>query len=185
MLASEVRVAESVVESVPSDARTEATAFISVDPRADVSIDSLLFNFEVSSIHCLDGDAELEEAEPESEDDEGEIDTSADVLLDLSDDNGTVSAEEEELVVGTGEGDSEPGREVTMGPEEEPFTELDEVKEELSHPPQTVSPGIQTVVMVVDTIVLVVKVVLGVPVAVDKTGLIVQEIQSDGRPDGT
>ena len=147
--------------------------------------DSLLFNLEVSSIHCLVGDAELDEAKLDSEDDDGDIDTSADVLFDSSDNDGTVSAEEEALEVGAGEADSEPGEEVSTGIEEEPSMDLGEVELELSHPPQTVSPGIQTVVMVVDTIVLVAKVVLGVPVAVDKTGLIVQEIQSDGRPDGT
>ena len=140
--------------------------------------DSLLFNLEVSSIHCLVGDAELD-----SKDDDGEIDTSADVLLDSSDNDGTVSAEEEESDLGAGEGDSDPGEEVSTGIEEEPSMDLGEV--ELSHPPQTVSPGIQTVVMVVDTIVLVAKFVLGVPVIVDKTGFIVQEIQSDGRPVGT
>ena len=36
VVAFEVRVAERLVESVPSDARTEATAFISVHPRAKV-----------------------------------------------------------------------------------------------------------------------------------------------------
>lgn len=140
---------------------------------------------EVSSIHSLDGDAELDEAEPESEDDEGEIDTSANVLLDSSDDDGTVSAEEEELEVGTGESDSEPGREVTMGLDEDPSTELDEAKEELPHPPQIVSAGTQTVVTVLVTIVLVPRLVLVVPDAVDKTGSIVQEIQLDRRPGGT
>jgi len=40
-------------------------------------------------------------------------------------------------------------------------------------------------VTVVETVVLVAKLVLNVPVAVDGIGLIVQETQSDGRPDGT
>jgi hypothetical protein len=149
---------------------------------------SLLFNLEVSSIHCLIDVEELNEAELDSEDDDGDTDVSVDALLDSSDDTGVVSAEEEELEVGAGEDDSDPGGEVSADVEdaaEELSTALVTPDEELSHPPQIVSPGIHTVEMVVETIVLVAKLVLNVPVAVDKIGLIVQEIQSDGRPEGT
>ena len=131
----------------------------------------------------IDG-AELDDAELEYEDDDGEVDTSVGALLDSSDDTGVVSVEEEESEVGASEADSDPGEVVSTGIEEEPSPELDEAKVELSHPPQIVSPGIQTVEMVVETTVLVAKLVLNVPVVVVKTGLIVQEIQSEGRPDG-
>ena len=124
-------------------------------------------------------DAELNEAELDSEDEDGEFDTSVVALLDSSDDTGVVSAEE--LEVGAGEAVSTDVEDAA----EEPSTELVTADEELSHPPQIVSPGIQTVVTAVETTVLVAKLVLNVPVAVDKIGLIVQEIQSDGRPDGT
>ena len=129
----------------------------------------------------IDG-AELDEAELDSEDDDGEVDTSVGALLDSPDDNAVDSAEESE--VDTGEADSEPGEVVSTEIEEDPSTELVEAKVEVSHPPQIVSPGTQTVVTVVETTVLVAKLVLNVPVVVVKTGLIVQEIQSKGRPDG-
>ena len=131
----------------------------------------------------IDG-AELDDAELDSEDDDGEVDTSVGELLDSPDDTGVVSAEEEESEVGASEADSDPGEVISTGIEEDPSTELVEAKEEFSHPPQIVSPGTQTVEMVVETTVLVARLVLKVPVVVVKTGLMVQEIQSDGRPDG-
>jgi hypothetical protein len=151
-------------------------------------INSLLFNLEVSSIHCLIDDEELDEAELGSEDDDGDTYASVDALLDSSDDTGVVSAEESEVGAGEDDSDSDPGEEVSTEVEdaaEDPSTELVTADEELSHPPQIVSPGIHTVEMVVETIVLVAKLVLNVPVAVDKTGLMTHDTQSEGRPDGT
>jgi hypothetical protein len=127
----------------------------------------------------------VDDTELDSEDDDADVNTSVEVPIDDADDAGVVSAEESE--VGAGEADSDP-EEVSTGIEdtaEDPSTELAEAEEVLSHPPQIVSPGTQIVVMVVETTVLVAKLVLRFPVAVDKIGLIVQEIQSDGRPDGT
>jgi hypothetical protein len=128
----------------------------------------------------------IDEAELDSEDDDGDIDASVDTLLGDSEDTGVVSAEE--LEVGAVEGNSDPGEEVSTVIEdaaEEPSTGLLSTDEELSHPPQIVSPGIHTVETVVETTVLVAKLVLNVPVAVDKIGLIVHDTQSEGRPDGT
>jgi hypothetical protein len=149
-------------------------------------INSLLFNLEVSSIQCLIDVEELNEAELDSEDDDGDTDASVDPLLGDSEDTGVVSAKESE--VGAGEDDSDPGEEVSTEVEdaaEEPSTELATPDEELSHPPQIVSPGIHAVEMVVETMVLVAKLVLNVPVAVDKIGLMTHDTQSEGRPDGT
>lgn len=104
-------------------------------------------------------------------------------------------AAEDDSEVEAGEADSDTGGETSTGdeevstgggedPEDDPPTEL-APETVLSHPPHTVSPGTQTVVTVGKTTVLVAKLVLKVPVVVDNTGLIVQEIQSDGKPDGT
>ena len=130
----------------------------------------------------------VDDPELDSEDDDGDIDASVDALLGDCEDTGVVSTEEEGLEVGEGEVDSDVDEEVSMDVEdaaEEPATELVTADEELSHPPQIVSPGTHTVETAVETTVLVAKLVLNVPVAVDKIGLIVQETQSDGRPDGT
>jgi hypothetical protein len=127
----------------------------------------------------------VDDTELDSEDDDAEVDTSVEVLTGDSDAAGVVSAEASE--VGAGEADSDP-EEVSTGIEdaaEDSSKDLVEAEEELSHPPQIVSPGTQMVVTVVETTVLVARLVLIFPVAVDKIGLIVQEIQSDGRPDGT
>jgi len=83
----------------------------------------------------------VDEAELDSEDDDDDIDTSVDELLDSSDDTGVVSADKSE--VGACEGDSDPDEEVSTDDEdaaEELSTELVTADERLSHPPPTVSP---------------------------------------------
>lgn len=127
----------------------------------------------------------VDDTELDSEDDDADVNSSVEVLIGDSDDTGVVSAAESKLGAGEADSDSEL---VSTGIEdaaEDPSTELVAAEEELSHPPQIVSPGTQIVVMVVETSVLVAKLVLKLPVAVDRIGLIVQETQSDGRPDGT
>lgn len=129
-------------------------------------------------------------------DDEGDsveavsdMEASDGVELDCSDDDSA----EEDSDSGVGEGDSDPDEdsvdidEVSTGIEDDAPDDppLDIADVELSHPPQMVSPGIQIVDTVVVTSALVSNLVLRLGVAVDKTGLIVQETQSDGKPDGT
>jgi hypothetical protein len=137
---------------------------------------SLLFNLVVSSTQSrVEDDADAS--------DEGE-------LLGCSElDGDSVADEEDSLELDAGAAVADADEEVSTVTDEDDIVEelstVLEPVEELSQPPQIVSPGTQIVERVVVVTVLVMKLVLSVGTAVDKTGLIVQEIQSDGSPEGT